>query len=471
MSHIRTKNIGGVNQARRIFMQRASALSVAGVATPWALNLAAMGDASAAGATDYKAIVCVFLYGGNDYANTLVPYDAASYAAYQALRPSLAYTRDALTPTLLTSATAPIDSGGVSRQFALAPSMASLVPLFNGGQMAALLNVGTLMQPTSKAQYRAKSVPLPPKLFSHNDQSSIWQSSAPEGAQTGWGGRMGDLFASSNGNSTFTCINVAGNAVFLTGQNAVQYQVSTSGPMSVAALKSNLFGSKACSDTLRALITQNSGNMLEAEHARVVRRALDSNDSMSAALAGSPALATTFPAGNSLADQLKLVARMISVGASMGTRRQVFFVSIGGFDMHDGLVSKHGPLLAKVADAMAAFYASTKEMGMADKVTAFTASDFGRTLTANNDGSDHGWGSMQFVLGGAVKGASFYGTAPILANDGPDDVGQGRLVPTTSVDQLAATLGGWLGVSDTDLTLVLPKLANFNASSRKLGFA
>ncbi len=459
-----------MNASRRAFLQKAASLSVAGVATPWAVNLAALSEASAATATDYKAIVCVFLYGGNDYANTLVPYDTSGYNAYAALRPSLAFTRDALTPTALKVATDPRDSAGFPHQYALAPNLAPLLPLFDAGKLAPVLNVGTLIQPTTKAQYQAKSVKLPPKLFSHNDQQSVWQSSAPEGARSGWGGRMGDLFQSGNGNTTFTCVNVTGNAVFLSGATSVQYQVTTSGSVPFSGLQSNLFGSAACSAALRTLITQNRSHLMEAEYTRVTQRAIDANVTLSAALASAPAFQTVYPTKNSLGDQLKLVAKMIATADTLKVKRQVYFVGIGGFDTHDGLVSNHPVLMKTVADAMAAFYNTTVELGVANQVTTFTASDFGRTLSGNNDGSDHGWGSMHFVMGGAVNGQRFYGTPPVVAANGPDDVGQGRLLPTTSVDQYAATLGKWLGVSDSDLLMLLPNLVNYNASVRTLGF-
>jgi uncharacterized protein (DUF1501 family) len=454
------------NTSRRAFLQRASALSVAGVATPWALNLAAIGQAAASTAADYKALVCVFLYGGNDYGNTVVPYDTANYTLYQGLRPTLAYARTALDATALTPAAALPDA----RQFALAPELAKFVPLFQGGQMGVLLNIGTLVQPTTKQQYLDKSVPLPPKLFSHNDQQSVWQSSAPEGATSGWGGRLGDLFQSGNGNATFTCINVSGNAVYLSGQTAVQYQVTPSGSVPLNGVKSPLFGSSACSTALRSLVTAPRTHLFEAEHTRVMARSIEANEVLTGALAQAPVLATTYPANNSLGAQLNLVARMIATADQVGAKRQVFFVSLGGFDNHDGLLAVHPGLLTTVADAMTAFHQSMVELGVSDRVTAFTASDFGRTLSGNNDGSDHGWGSMHFVLGGAVRGQRFYGAAPAVANNGPDDVGQGRLLPTTSVDQLAATLGSWFGVSDTDLLTVLPNLKNWNVGQRKLGF-
>ena len=458
------------NASRRAFLRRASMLSLAGVATPWAINLAALAEAAAANASDYKAIVCVFLYGGNDYANTLVPYDADHYNAYYNLRPTLAYQRSALSGTVLQPASAPLDSAGYARQYALAPELAPLLPLFDAGKMGVLLNVGTLLQPTSKQQYLQKSVPLPSKLFSHNDQQSEWQSSLPEGAVSGWGGRLGDLFEAGNGNATFTCVNVSGNAVYLAGKQAVQYQVSTNGPVPFNGLQQPLFGSSAASAALQTLVTQPHAHAMQADYASIAQRAISANTSLGAALAGAPPIATPFPASNALGDQLKMVARMIASAAGVGAKRQVFFVSLNGFDTHDGLLSVHPGLLKSVADALAAFYQSTVELGVQNQVTAFTASDFGRTLSGNNDGSDHGWGSMHFMLGGAVHGGRYYGTPPIVASDGPDDVGQGRLLPTTSVEQYAATLGSWMGVSDSDLLTVLPNLAHYNAGARKLGF-
>jgi uncharacterized protein (DUF1501 family) len=460
-----------INASRRTFLQHTSALSVAGMAAPWALNLAAIAEASAATATDYKAIVCVFFDGGNDYANTLVPYDSNSYNLYQGLRPTLAYNYSDLTATQLNPVAAPVDSAGFTRQYALAPALAPLLPLFDAGRMGVLLNVGTLIQPTTKLQYTNRSVLLPPKLFSHNDQQSLWQSSSPEGATSGWGGRIGDLYEASNGTaSTFTCVNVSGNAVFVSGNSADQYQVTTNGSVALSGLKYNLFGSKACSDALRTLVTQPRNHLFENEYTKVSKRSIETDQALTTALASAPVINTPFPTANGLGDQLKMVARMISTASTLGTKRQVFFVSIGGFDMHDGLKQGHPALLAKVADAMKAFYTATVELGVENKVTTFTASDFGRTMSGNNDGSDHGWGSMHFMLGGAVKGKRYYGTAPIVANNGPDDVGQGRLLPTTSVDQYAATLGKWMGVSDSELLSLLPNLANFNPSKRNLGF-
>lgn len=453
-------------QSRRAFLKRSAALGIAGGAAPFVTQLAGIGEAAAATATDYKALVCVFLYGGNDYANTLPPYDAASHALYAAARPTLALARTALAPTLLNPATAL--AGG--RQYALAPTMASLISVFDAGKMAAVLNVGTLVRPTTKAQYQANSVPLPPKLFSHNDQQSYWQASNPEGATSGWGGRLGDLFQSGNGASTLTCINAAGNAVFLSGRQAIQYAVGTNGPIALSA-NTSLYGSSTASSALKSIMGGARSHMLENEHAIVSKRALDLYAQVNGALASAPAANfNLFPAGNSLADQLKVVARLISISSELGAKRQIFFVSLGGFDLHDNLAAQQPILMGRLADAMRAFYDTSVTMGFANKVTTFTGSDFGRTLTQNDDGSDHGWGSMHFVMGGAVNGRQIYGTPPAIGNGTPDDVGQGRLVPTIAVDQYAATLASWFGVTPSNMVTVLPNIGNYNQSTWNLGF-
>ena len=455
------------DSSRRAFLKRSAALGLAGVATPFVTSLAAIGEAAAATATDYKALVCVFLYGGMDYANTLPAYDADSYAKYLAARSNIALTRESLAATVLN----PVAGLSGGRQYALAPTMASLLPLFDAGKLAVTLNVGTLVQPTTKAQYQANSVRLPPKLFSHNDQQSYFQASNPEGATSGWGGRIGDLFQSGNGSATLTCINASGNAVYLTGKSAVQYAIGTGGPIALLNNASSLYGSTTAAATLRSLMTGGSAHLFASEHARVSKRALDTYAQVSGALANAPASGfTLFPSGNALADQLKMVARLISVSADLGAKRQVFFVSIGGFDLHDNLVAQHPGLVGKVADALRAFYDTTVALGVADKVTSFTASDFGRTLQSNDDGSDHGWGSHHFVLGGAVKGRRFYGAPPAIGNGTADDVGQGRLLPTIAVDQYAATLANWFGVDNGNLTTVLPNMGNYNASNWNLGF-
>lgn len=448
--------------SRRAFLKRASALSLAGSATPWALTLAGMGEAAAQTAGDYKALVCLFLYGGCDYANTLVPFDAASHANYRSLRPNIALPRENLAATALS----PLEELPRGLQFALHPNLGGLASVFASGKMAPILNIGTLVIPTTKTQYSNKSVALPPKLFSHNDQQSFWQASSPEGATSGWGGRLGDMFVAGNGTSTFTCMNVSSNAVFLSGYSAVQYQLTSSGPIPFNGLKSSSAFPAACSAALRGLLTSARLHAFENEYATLTRRSVSANDQLSAALAGRQ-LTTPFPATN-IGGQLSMVARIIGSQQTLGVRRQVFFVSLGGFDTHDNLLDSHGKLMAQVGDALIAFYRATQEIGLASNVTTFTATDFGRTLLSNSTGTDHGWGGVGFVMGDSVLGGKFYGTPPVLANNGPDDVGQGRLLPSTSIDQFAATLANWFGVSASDQLMILPNLSNF--TTHNLGF-
>ena len=467
---------------RRAFLRRSGQLAMTGVAAPMALNLAALGEAAAFNATDYKALVCVFLYGANDYANTVVAYDDAEYNKYSSIRGGgagqsgggIALAKGSLAPTLLVPTTA-LPSG---RQYALNPAMPGLAGLFNSAKAAVQLNVGPLVVPLTKAQYssadRAK-FPLPPKLFSHNDQQSLWQSSSPEGSTVGWGGNLGDLALAGNTTSTFTCISATGSAVFLAGDAAIPYQVGTNGAVAISGVKSNVYGSSAVRSALTALIQQTRSQTLENEYNRITARSIGAESSVTSALSG-VTLAAAFPSGNSLADQLKVVARLIGARSALGTKRQVFFVSLGGFDLHDNLIAQHPGLLTKVSEAMTAFYNATAELGVADKVTAFTGSDFGRTLSSNGDGSDHGWGGHQFVVGGAVRGKAFYGTAPpisIGSTSAPEDqshVGQGRLLPSTSVDQFAATLARWFGVADSELAGILPNLRNFGAAAGRADY-
>ncbi len=450
--------------ARRAFLKRAGTLGLAGVAAPWAMNLASISDAAAFSATDYKALVCVFLYGGNDFANTIIPFDSVNYAKYNAIRTGLQIPQASLAATALTPNT-PLPGG---MQLALAPALSPLKSLFDAGKLAVQLNVGPLIQPTTLAQYTANAVPLPPKLFSHNDQQSVWQSSSPEGSTVGWGGRLGDLALSNNTNASFTCMSVAGNAVYLAGQTAIPYDVGTLGPVAINGVISDVYGSTACGAAMKSLMTQSRSQMLENEYNKVTSRSISSQSTVSSAFIGASPFAQTFTSTNSLAAQLQAVAKIIAARANFGAKRQVFMVSLTGFDTHDFLMSQHVPLLSKVADAMSSFYTATQQLGISDKVTTFTASEFGRTYASNGDGSDHGWGSHHLVMGGAVNGKNFYGTAPEISVTGSDQVGQGRLLPTTSVDQFAATLASWFGVAASDLSLVVPNINNY--SVKNMGF-
>ena len=456
---------------RRVVLQRAAQLGVMGVATPLAINLAAISEAAAFDNTDYKALVCLFMYGGNDYANTVIPYDNTNYNLYHAIRGGsanqtaggIAYGRAQLDATALTPAGGQVLTDNL--QYALAPQLTGLKSLWDTGRLAVQLNVGPLIQPTTLAQYQSTNRvlnPLPPKLFSHNDQQSVWQANGTEGSTVGWGGRLGDIAMSSNAtNSLLTCISASGNAVFVAGRDALQYQVSPGGAVRIRALDTPL------RNALNAIITRASPHVLENEYAVVTRRSMDMEGVVNTALAGvNPT--TSFGTGNPLANQLKIVARLIGARAALGMRRQVFFVSLGGFDNHNLLMQDHPNLMTRVNAALSAFYAATVELGVADKVTTFTASDFGRTLSSNADGSDHGWGSHQFVMGGAVNGGRFYGTAPHVSIQTNDQVGQGRLLPSTSVDQFAATLARWFGCSAGELPGILPNVGNFTNTS--LGF-
>jgi uncharacterized protein (DUF1501 family) len=453
---------------RRVVLQRAMQLGAMGVATPLAINLAAIGEAAAFDSSDYKALVCIFLYGGNDYANTVVPYDATNYALYAGIRGGtgeagggIAIARAALASNALTPVAGPALTDGL--QYALAPQLTGLKSLWDARRLAVQLNVGPLIQPTTIDQYRSTNRvanPLPPKLFSHNDQQSVWQSNSTEGSTVGWGGRLGDIAMSSNGtNSLLTCISAAGNAVFVAGQNALQYQISPGGAIRINALNGPL------RDALTSIITRDSTHAFENEHAIVTRRSIAMEGVVNSALVN---VNTSFGTGNPLANQLRIVARLIGARDALATRRQVFFVSLGGFDNHNLLMQDHPTLMQRVNDAMSAFYAATVELGVADKVTTFTASDFGRTLSSNADGSDHGWGGHHFVMGGAVQGGRFYGTAPHVSIQTDDQVGQGRLLPSTSVDEFAATMARWFGCTTTELPGILPNVGNF--PNTNLGF-
>jgi uncharacterized protein (DUF1501 family) len=455
-----------LKQSRREFLKAAGRLSVAGSAAPFALNLAAIGNAAAQSVSDYKAVVCLFMYGANDHNNTVIPFDAANYNTYSTIRSGIARTTAELVQL---TPTAPLTGSNAGRQFALPTELNPLKSIWDEGKMAILANVGPLIVPTTKAQYNALSVPLPPKLFSHNDQQSVWQASAPEGARVGWGGKMGDMMASNNSAQIFTCNSVAGAAVFITGNNTIAYQLSSSGSTTIGGLTGTLFGSSSAPAALRSIITGGGTNLFTQDLADTTQRSIDANVQLSGALAGAPDLPLPSTlTSSSLGAQLRLVARMISQRSLLGAKRQVFMVSLGGFDTHDNQLPTQPNLHTQIGNAIKYFYDSMKALGVSDSVTLFTASDFGRTLSSNGDGSDHGWGSHHFIVGGSVLGQRYYGTFPIMGLNNNDEVGSGRLLPTTSVDQFAATIARWFGVGEGNLELVVPNLRNF--SNTNIGF-
>ncbi len=457
---------------RREFLRRSAALAGLRVATPWALQLAGIGAAAAASQPDdYRAIVCLFMRGANDCHNTVVPYDKTSYEDYAAARRDIALPHEALLP--LKPAT------GDGRSFGLHPAMAPLQTLFNGGQAAILANVGPLVVPIKDAAtFKNSNIARPPKLFSHNDQEAIWQAFSPEGAKVGWGGKLCDLLADMNGKHTFTAISTAGNAVLLASDKTVQYQITNSGAVGINRLNAkDIYGSGKAADALRAQLMAAAGGdeVLQQEYGSVVNRSIEAQALVSTALAQLPENDPRIALGSELekdrlAQQLRIVARLIGVHAdsNMQQRRQVFFVSLGGFDTHDNQLAKQAELLNSVAQSVAYFQTAMQALGLADKVTLFSASDFGRALLNNGDGTDHGWGGHHFIVGGAVRGGQIYGQFPTVALKTSTDVGNGRLLPTTAVDQYAATLASWMGVAASDLPRVLPNIGNF--AQTDLGF-
>jgi uncharacterized protein (DUF1501 family) len=516
------------NMERRHFLKAGAALGALGAAAPLAGQLATLSSASAQGATNYKALVCIFLFGGNDAHNMVLATDTDSWGRYLsarntgsdpiALLPPGAAAQAAGSASIhapggrtVTRAT-PEFWGGVlpivpdtanpipagtnvtgARTFGIHPLMAPLMPMWNAGRLGVVANAGPLIVPTTKTQYRNRTVPLPANLQSHNDQQAIWMAGAAEGARRGWGGLMADTMLGGNGtNSVFTAISPAGNQVFLAGDTVVQYQISTS--LTSPGIRINgtntggsIYGSQVAGQKLTEIIRDNAGpNYFTMDHANVVRRSMDSSATLNTALSSAPA--TTIPApspftnpisgnveSNSLATQMQSVARMIASGQGLGLTRQVFFVSLGGWDTHDRQNPDQGAQLARVAHAMAYLDGALSNVGgvdMRNNVTAFTASDFSRTFNTNGDGTDHAWGGHQFIMGGAVRGRNMYGQYPTLGVDqgsfnNPDMQGNTQ-IPTSSVDQMGATLGRWLGVSDSNLGTIFPNLRNFNAAS--MGF-
>jgi uncharacterized protein (DUF1501 family) len=500
-----------IDPSRRLFLRAAGALSLLGRhGAPLGLNLAAIGAATAQTTTppsDYKALVCVFLFGGNDATNMVLPTDADSWARYQAARNQgtqpIALMAPGTPPDANAARGTPAFLGGVlpitpktaqafppgttgtgARTFALHPLLPNVQSLFAQGKAAILANVGTLIAPTTKTQYLNKQVSLPRSLFSHNDQQSEWQSGAAEGAEVGWAGQMGDLLASANGaNPIFTAISTSGNAVLLAGNTILQYQVSASGAVGINGINAtSLYGSSAAPAALRTVITSpSSSSLFPGDYAAVVTRSIAAGTTLNTALAGVSVTAPTQYtnpitgnlANNPLAAQLQTVAHIIAAAPALGVKRQVFFVSIGGFDTHANQNNVQPNLMAQLDHGVAYFYNTLAGLGLANSVTAFTMSDFARTFTTNGLGTDHAWGSHHFVVGGAVNGGDLYNQFPTVGVDltgfnNPNAIGSGALIPTVSVDQYAATLGAWFGVTPTNLATIFPNLAHFTPAN--LGF-
>jgi uncharacterized protein (DUF1501 family) len=424
--------------------------------------------AMAASFTDYKALVCVLLNGGNNSFNWVVPTSTAAFATYAKSRTNLALAQNVLLPLLGTA------SDG--NTYGFHPSCPELQSLFNQGSVAVVCNVGTLVQPTTAANAIAGAVPLPPQLFSHADQQTEWMTAYPQSLERyGWAGRIADLFTAqgSTANLAFN-VSVGGDNYWQDGKNTIPYTLGINGAPKLDASNNNYFRSGLRVQATDALISQglSDPNPLVSQYANIETNAASKVNMVNTALSSAGDLATAFPAAGpndwSLSQQLHEVARVIKAHSQIGDARQIFFVEIGGFDTHNDELTTQQQLLRYVSSYLSVFNTAMKEINMQNNVTTFTMSDFGRTLSSNANGSDHGWGGHQIVMGGAVKGGKYYGTMPSLVLGGADDFGGGRIVPTTSCDQFAATLARWFGVSATQLPALFPNLSHF--ASPWLGF-
>ena len=410
---------------------------------------------------DYRALVCIFLFGGNDGNNTVVPIStggsnpANSYNKYAQVRGGLA----------LPVASLNVIGNSKGDQYGLHPSLTELAGLYNNNRhVAVVANVGTLVTPLTQAQYKNQQAAIPSNLFSHLDQQTEWQTSLAQGfGATGWGGRVADAVQSCNTSDFPTIVSVGGNNLFTTGAQTSPATVTAGQVLGLQGFNTTA-ASVARLSALQSLLTFDSGiSMVQASNA-IASSGLNQAKVLNEALAGAKALTTVFP-NTSLGQQLSQVAKIINVRTQLGMRRQIFFAYLGGFDTHDLELTDQGTGLAQVSQAMKAFYDSTVEMGTADQVVTFTESDFGRTLQPSGGsslGTDHAWGSHHFVMGGAVKGGDIYGTFPTLELSGPDDANnRGVWIPTLSLDQYGASLASWFGVDSSKLGQVFPNLANF----------
>ncbi len=419
--------------------------------------------------TDYKALVCVFLFGGNDSFNMLVPTSQVEYDAYLASRQNLAIPQNALLPInpLL---------GAEQMDFGLHPEMTGIRDLFEDGKTALLANVGPLVEPTTLDQFINGSVALPPQLFSHNDQQDQWHSLKGNAtSNTGWAGRVADLLnADLEDQQMATNASLFGTSLFQSADETVAYVMGPGGPVPFLGFSSEpgnvLYEHR---QTFERILAAQHATVYERAFADVQQRALAAADTVSAAIAGAPTFDGIFPTPQEgrtqLETQLRTVAQLIAMQGELQMQRQVFFVAAGGFDTHDDQVQDQPNLLGDVSKSLAEFYQAMASIGMTQDVTAFTASDFGRTLTSNGDGTDHAWSGHALIVGDGVAGQSIYGEYPVPEIGHPLDVGGGRFIPTTSADQYAATLAKWFGVVDADLDAVAPNLVNFGVN-RDLGF-
>jgi uncharacterized protein (DUF1501 family) len=411
---------------------------------------------------DYRALVCVFLLGGNDSNNTIVPMDDADYKSYSAIRGGLALKGSNLTSIVTSVSGAP---------YAFHAQLTEVASMFSSKELAVVANVGSLVQPLTRAQYQAQGSAVPSNLFSHTDQQSQWQTSVAQGnSPTGWGGRVADYIATARMNSSNfpTFFSVCGNTVEGAGASTQQVTLSPGQTLTLAGFN-NTASSLSTWNAVTNLVNLSNGVSLVQAADTTISSGISDAAALGAALGKTPALRTQFPATN-IGAQLQQIAQIIQVKSYLGMRRQIFFCTLGGFDTHGQELESHNYLYPQLSQALSAFYNATQEMGVAQNVTTFTESEFSRTLQpTTGDGSDHAWGGHQIVMGGAVHGGQIYGKFPKFQLGGPDDADtRGRWIPSTAVDQYGATLCSWFGVPDNMLPAIFPNFANFG--SQKLGF-
>jgi uncharacterized protein (DUF1501 family) len=458
---------------RREILKTARLLGAYGAA-PFAMNLLPF-NALAANTSGYRAIVCVFLFGGMDCHDTVLPYDTPSFDAHANIRRTLMNEYNGLAGGSSRTqgrllALNPSNAAALGgRQFALPEALAPLHALFNQGSAAIIGNVGPLIEPLDRTTYQQRLARAPQRLFSHNDQQATWMVSSPRESRFGWGGRLADMAIASGANAraSFTAISVAGNVNFLVGQTASSFSIGSNGPAEINVIdRTSLYGSPTLPARISDTVQDAAGrrrNLLERDIASVHRASIALNRDLEAALASQAPLTTIFPAGNGLASQLQTVARMIAARSTLGLSRQIFFVSTGGYDTHSSQAQSLTGLHTTLSTGIRAFYDATVELGVQNDVALFTASDFGRTLAVNGDGTDHGWGAHHFVVGGSVNGNRILGAMPPAAINHSQDSGNGRLIPVVSVEQLAGSLGQWFGLTSSELQSALPNIVNFQS--------